>query len=73
MLMTHSSGHAASACCVQTYFDTQATHIQRWFRGFWSRKYVHSFAQRKAYLAKIAEQNAQIRLLSEQEMEASIR
>lgn len=63
----------AAHCILQTHFDTQATHIQRWFRGFWSRKYIHCFAQRKAYLAAIAEQNMQMRKLAEQEMQDSIR
>ena len=58
---------------MQAYFDAQATHIQRWFRGFWSRKYVHNFSQRKAYLAAVAESNAQTRVLAEEAHSASIR
>lgn len=58
---------------MQAYFDLQATHIQRWFRGFWSRKYIHNFGQRKAYLAAIADKNRQMRLLAEHEQEVSIR
>ena len=57
----------------QAYFDTQATHIQRWFRGFWSRKYIHNFQQRKAFLAAVAESNARMRDVAEQQLQASIR
>ncbi|KAK9818282.1 hypothetical protein WJX72_010042 [[Myrmecia] bisecta] len=45
----------------KAYFDVQATQIQRHWRGFYSRKYVHDFGARKAYLATIASKNAQIR------------
>ena len=31
---------------VQAYFDAQATHIQRHFRGYHSRRHVHSMATR---------------------------
>lgn len=57
---------------MQAYFDTQAMHIQRWFRGFWSRKYLHNFAQRKAYLATVAASNAHMRVVAEQEMQISV-
>ncbi|DBA66376.1 TPA: spermatogenesis-associated protein 17 [Trebouxia sp. C0005] len=56
----------------EAYFDAQATHIQRWFRGFWSRKYIHNFLQRKAYLAAVADSNARMRALAEQQLQASI-
>ncbi|DBB13461.1 TPA: spermatogenesis-associated protein 17, variant 2 [Trebouxia sp. C0006] len=56
----------------EAYFDAQATHIQQWFRGFWSRKYLHNFLQRKAYLAAVADSNARMRVLAEQELQASI-
>ena len=36
---------------LQAYFDLQATEIQRRFRGFYSRKYVHSMHARRAYIA----------------------
>ena len=58
---------------LQAYFDVQAVHIQRYFRGFWSRKYIHNFSQRKAYLAALAEANAQMRLLMEEELQNSLR
>lgn len=58
---------------MQAYFDAQATQIQRWFRGFWSRKYIHNYSQRKAYLAAVAEANAQTRVLAEEAYSASIR
>jgi len=37
----------------QAYFDAHATRIQSCFRGFYSRKYVHSFIARKAYLERV--------------------
>ena len=58
---------------MQAYFDTQASHIQRCFRSFWSRKYIHNFVQRKAYLAAVAKSSAQMRVLAEQEQQASLR
>ncbi|KAL3137226.1 spermatogenesis-associated protein 17 [Trebouxia sp. C0010 RCD-2024] len=57
----------------EAYFDAQATHIQRWLRGFWSRKYIHNFSQRKAYLAAVTESNARMRILAEEVQCASIR
>lgn len=35
------------------FFDCVASSIQKYWRGFWSRKYVHSFYARKAYLDKV--------------------
>lgn len=36
------------------YFGAAATEIQRAFRGYYSRKYVHSFYARQAYLAAVS-------------------
>ena len=58
---------------LQAYFDSQATCIQRHFRGYWSRKYVHSFYTRKAYLASIAAKNAEVKALAETEYESAVR
>ena len=58
---------------VQGYFDAHATCIQRHFRGFWSRKYVHSFYARQAYLAAVARTNAEIKALCQQEYESALR
>lgn len=68
---THQPKTHCSA--LQAYFDAQATHIQRWLRGFWSRKYIHNFSQRKAYLAAVTESNARMRILAEEVQCASIR
>ncbi len=38
-----------------------ATIIQRWWRGFYSRKHVHDYYARKRYLAQVKERNHQIR------------
>lgn len=46
---------------MQAYFNQAATEIQRWWRGYWSRKHIHSFSARKAYLAAIMHQNAEVR------------
>ncbi len=46
---------------MQAYFDRAATTVQRHWRGFWSRKHLHSFAARKAYLAAVAARNAEVR------------
>ena len=58
---------------MQGYFDARATCIQRHFRGFWSRKYVHSFYKRQAYLAAVARKNAEIKALCQQEYESALR
>ena len=58
---------------MQGYFDARATCIQRHFRGFWSRKYVHSFYERQAYLAAVARKNAEVKALSQQEYESALR
>eukprot|EP00891_Asterochloris_glomerata_P007339 jgi/Astpho2/7339/Aster-01934 len=57
----------------QGYFDARATCIQRHFRGFWSRKYVHSFYERQAYLAAVARKNAEVKALCQQEYESALR
>jgi len=35
------------------FFNAVATSVQRRFRGFWSRKHLHNFYARKAYLAQV--------------------
>eukprot|EP00892_Ulva_mutabilis_P011676 jgi/Ulvmu1/8881/UM049_0063.1 len=45
----------------QAYFDHAATTIQRWFRGFHSRKYTHSMAARKQYVMEALAQSAAVR------------
>ena len=48
-----------------------ATCIQRIFRGFLSRKHVHSFYTRKRYLQEIAARNAEMRTILEEGFKAS--
>lgn len=45
----------------QLYFDSEATIIQRHWRGFWSRRNVFDFFARKVYLEAVASKNASIR------------
>lgn len=45
----------------QAYFHLAATTIQRWFRGFCSRKYCHSVAARRRYLQTVSLKSAAIR------------
>ncbi|KAJ4462452.1 putative iq calmodulin-binding motif family protein [Paratrimastix pyriformis] len=44
----------------QEYFDQVATKIQRVFRGWYSRKYVADFYERKRYLRAIQEKNEEV-------------
>ena len=48
-----------------------ATCIQRVFRGFLSRKHVHSYFARKRFLQQIAEKNAEMRTILEEEFKAA--
>lgn len=43
------------------FFDQSAVSIQRFFRGFYCRKYVHNFFARKTYLKKIAEDSEKVK------------
>ena len=52
----------------QAYFDAKATVVQKWWRGYFSRKNVHDYYARKAYLRAVRERNEDIR--SELAMEA---
>ena len=35
------------------YFNHNATMIQKWFRGYFSRKYMHDFHARKGYIKAV--------------------
>jgi len=52
---------AAHHTHTQAYFHHAATTIQRHWRGYFSRKHVHNFAARKAYLRAVAARNAEVR------------
>eukprot|EP00357_Protocruzia_adherens_P013678 CAMPEP_0115001514 /NCGR_PEP_ID=MMETSP0216-20121206/17426_1 /TAXON_ID=223996 /ORGANISM="Protocruzia adherens, Strain Boccale" /LENGTH=235 /DNA_ID=CAMNT_0002366873 /DNA_START=18 /DNA_END=725 /DNA_ORIENTATION=- len=43
------------------YFNTQAAIIQKFYRGYYSRKYKHDFYARKNYLGYIEQKNDEIR------------
>ena len=45
----------------KAYFNAMATIIQRWWRGFYSRKHIHNFYARKRYLQQVKERNQHIR------------
>ena len=44
-----------------TYFDQQATLIQKCFRGFFVRKLIHNFYMRKKELKALEEKNQQFK------------
>lgn len=37
------------------FFEKSAQTVQRFWRGYWSRKYLHDFYARKAYLQRVSE------------------
>jgi hypothetical protein len=43
------------------YFSQQATLIQKVFRGYFERKYIHNFYMRKNELSALAQKNSQFR------------
>ncbi len=45
------------------YYNRQATAIQRIWRGFYIRKYVHNFYARKAYLYALTIKNSEIKFV----------
>lgn len=57
---------------MQEYFSLMANCIQRVFRGFLSRKHVHSFHARKRFLQQIAEKNAETRQMLQEEFRAAM-
>uniref|UniRef100_A0A7S0WHA7 Uncharacterized protein n=1 Tax=Pyramimonas obovata TaxID=1411642 RepID=A0A7S0WHA7_9CHLO len=44
----------------KAFFDTCAATIQKWWRGYWSRKYTHSFIARKQYMAAVMAKTVQL-------------
>jgi hypothetical protein len=48
---------------LQAYFNAQATVIQRYFRGYYSRKYVHSLAARRQFIAKALQRSKGTQML----------
>lgn len=45
----------------KAFYTATALSIQRVYRGFYSRKYIHDFYARKTYLMHIAQKNAEVR------------
>lgn len=43
------------------FFCAQATIIQKFFRGFYERKYKHDYYARKKYLENVARKNEEVR------------
>ena len=43
------------------WYNQNATLIQKIWRGFYSRKHVHNFYTRKAYLLALTIKNAEVR------------
>ena len=43
------------------FFNEQARIIQKFYRGFYSRKYEHDFYARKAYLHHVQNKNEEVR------------
>lgn len=43
------------------YFNAAATEIQRHFRGFYSRRYKHSYYARAAYIAAVLHNTERLR------------
>lgn len=44
----------------KAFFDACAATIQKWWRGYWSRKYTHSFIARKQYIEVIKAKNDEL-------------
>ncbi|EFJ43791.1 hypothetical protein VOLCADRAFT_95923 [Volvox carteri f. nagariensis] len=56
----------------RAYFNAMATIIQRWWRGYYSRKNIHNYYARKRYLQQIKERNQHIRAELNLEAERAI-
>ena len=56
----------------KAYFNAMATVIQRWWRGFYSRKHIHDYYARKRYLKQVKERNDHIRAELNLEAERAI-
>ncbi|KAF4660689.1 spermatoproteinsis associated 17 [Perkinsus chesapeaki] len=55
------------------FFHAQAETIQRFFKGFWSRKYMHDFYAMKRYLAAVAERGEQSRSYLQEQAEVKLK
>lgn len=56
----------------RSFFETHATTIQLRYRGFYSRKYKHSFYARKAYIAAVVRKGGVVRTQLQQRFEQQV-
>jgi len=56
----------------KAYFDAFATAIQLRFRGFHSRKYLHNFYARKAYVTAVVQKGDEVRARLQQRLEEQV-
>jgi len=56
----------------RAYFDVFATQIQLRFRGFHSRKYLHNFYARKAYVTAVVQKGDEVRSRLQQRLEEQV-
>ena len=54
------------------FFDAYATTIQLRFRGFHSRKYLHNFYARKAYVDAVVHKGEAVRVQLQQKLEQQV-
>lgn len=55
------------------FFDACAATIQRWWRGYWSRKYTHSFIARRQYIEAIQAKSLEVSKQSQAHYEEEMR
>jgi len=56
----------------RAFFDAYATAIQLRFRGFHSRKYLHNFYARKAYVTAVVQKGDEVRTRLQQRLEQQV-
>eukprot|EP00042_Codosiga_hollandica_P027408 m.136455 g.136455 ORF g.136455 m.136455 type:complete len:349 (-) comp52474_c0_seq6:76-1122(-) len=52
------------------YYNANATRIQKMWRGFYSRKYIHNFYTRKAYLYALTLKNTEVKRFIDEQAES---
>ena len=57
----------------RAFFDAFATAIQQRFRGYHSRKYLHNFYARKAYVTAVVQKGDEVRARLQQRLEQQVR
>lgn len=57
----------------RAFFDAYATAIQLRFRGFHSRKFLHNFYARKAYVTAVVQKGEEVRTRLQQRLEQQAR